>query len=168
MKWFFDCEFYEDGRTIELISLGLVDESGTRKHYWETTNSYELAHSSEWLQENVLPHLRRYPFVCERSVIAEQLKYVLLENGKPELWAYFSDYDWVAFCQLYGRMIDLPEGFPMFCRDLKQLMDEYGVKRDDLPAQRGAAHDALADAEWNRESYLWIKRGNYGLTEEYG
>lgn len=42
----------------------------------------------------------------------------------PEFYAYFADYDWVLFCSLFGRMIDLPNGFPMYCRDLKQMLDE--------------------------------------------
>lgn len=44
--------------------------------------------------------------------------------GNPEFYAYYADYDWVVFCWLFGRMIDLPKGFPMYCRDLKQMLDE--------------------------------------------
>lgn len=43
---------------------------------------------------------------------------------KPEFYGYYSDYDWVAFCWLFGKMIDLPKGFPMYCKDLKQMLDE--------------------------------------------
>ena len=42
----------------------------------------------------------------------------------PEFYAYYADYDWVAFCWIFGKMIDLPKGFPMYCRDLKQMLDE--------------------------------------------
>ncbi len=42
---------------------------------------------------------------------------------KPEFYAYYADYDWVVFCWLFGRMIDLPKGFPMYCKDLKQELD---------------------------------------------
>ncbi len=42
----------------------------------------------------------------------------------PEFYAYYSAYDWVAFCWIFGKMIDLPKGFPMYCRDLKQIFDE--------------------------------------------
>jgi len=42
----------------------------------------------------------------------------------PEFYAYYADYDWVVFCSLFGRMIDLPKWFPMYCKDLKQTMDE--------------------------------------------
>lgn len=41
-----------------------------------------------------------------------------------EFYAYYADYDWVLFCSLFGRMIDLPKGFPMYCRDLKQMLDD--------------------------------------------
>lgn len=44
--------------------------------------------------------------------------------NQPVFYGYFADYDWVLFCSLYGKMIDLPKGFPMYCRDLKQMLDE--------------------------------------------
>lgn len=43
---------------------------------------------------------------------------------KPEFYGYYADYDWVVFCWLFGLMIDLPNGFPKYCRDLKQMLDE--------------------------------------------
>jgi hypothetical protein len=48
------------------------------------------------------------------------------EYKKPDIsfYAYYADYDWVVFCSLFGRMIDLPKGFPMYCNDLKQSLDE--------------------------------------------
>lgn len=73
-----------------------------------------------------------------------------------EFWAYYADYDWVVFCSLFGRMIDLPKGLPMYCRDIKQLMDEIGLgvewKRSHCPDPKGE-HNALVDARWNKELY---------------
>lgn len=51
-------------------------------------------------------------------------KLILNFKEKVKFYAYYADYDWVAFCWLFGKMIDLPNGFPMYCRDLKQIMDE--------------------------------------------
>lgn len=45
-------------------------------------------------------------------------------RGNPEFYAYYADYDWVVFCWLFGKMMDLPTGFPMFCNDLKQILDD--------------------------------------------
>lgn len=49
---------------------------------------------------------------------------IIEKYGKPQFYGYYSDYDWVVFCWLFGKMIDLPKGFPMYCRDLKQIMDD--------------------------------------------
>lgn len=73
----------------------------------------------------------------------------------PEFWAYYADYDWVAFCQLFGRMIDLPRHFPMYCKDLKQLADEVGNPKFESPQNE---HDALADAKWNLEFYRFLTK----------
>jgi hypothetical protein len=39
-------------------------------------------------------------------------------------YGYYCDYDWVTFSWIFGKMIDLPNGFPMYCIDLKQILDE--------------------------------------------
>lgn len=85
--------------------------------------------------------------------------------NQPEFYGYYADYDWVLFCSLFGRMIDLPKGFPMYCRDLKQMLDEKqeGIKGDavefknrpDYPKQENE-HNALADAKWNYELYKFL------------
>jgi hypothetical protein len=49
---------------------------------------------------------------------------------EPEFYAYYADYDWVVFCSLFGTMMDLPKGFPMYCRDLKQMLDEKAEALD--------------------------------------
>ena len=40
-----------------------------------------------------------------------------------KFYGYYADYDWVVFCWLFGKMIDLPKGFPKYCIDLKQELD---------------------------------------------
>lgn len=49
-----------------------------------------------------------------------------------EVYGYFADYDWVLFCSLFGKMIDLPKGFPMYCIDLKQTLDEKATSLTQL------------------------------------
>ena len=48
----------------------------------------------------------------------------LVKDDSPKFYAYYAGYDWVVFCWLFGKMIDLPKGFPMYCIDLKQSLDE--------------------------------------------
>lgn len=38
-------------------------------------------------------------------------------------YGYYSAYDHVAMCWVFGKMIDLPKGFPMYTIDLKQSLD---------------------------------------------
>lgn len=103
-------------------------------------------------------------------------------RAQPEFYGYYCDYDWVLFCSLYGRMIDLPEGYPMYCRDVKQLVDEWvirsipsfvkhaggrpvtfdegltALKRDPNYPQNDQEHNSIADARWIHELYKFITK----------
>jgi hypothetical protein len=153
-RWFYDTEFNEDGTTIDLISIALVSEFG--QEYYAVSSEFDEARCNDWVKANVLPHLPpdESHLWKTRPEIAEDVRALLLRDGdEPELWAYFGDYDHVALCQLYGRMVDLPKGFPFLTLDLKQEMKRLGVPKERLPKQVGAEHDALADARWNREAW---------------
>ena len=85
------------------------------------------------------------------------------ESSKhPEFYAYYADYDWVAFCWLFGKMIDLPKGFPMYCIDLKQVLEtkteELEQTITDLktyPKQTNK-HNALSDALYCKHLYNFL------------
>jgi hypothetical protein len=153
MKFWFDTEFHEDGRTIDLISIGVVAEDG-REYYAETDFAAEKAGYTDWLKANVQPHLSRGG-EAERSRQIIRRELVEFMGDAPEIWAYYADYDWVALCQLHGTMMDLPKGWPMYCRDLKQLVDQCGNPH--LPAQTTTEHHALADAIWTKDTWLWLR-----------
>lgn len=159
-RWFMDTEFDENGSTIRLISIALVSEDGFSELYFCAKDGWEEGDCNDWVRANVVPKLPPEEDRFFRSAIRGHVERILLRDGKPEIWGYFADYDWVVFCQLFGRMVDLPKGMPMYCRDLKQLMDEQGIKRDHLPKQDEAgAHDALEDARWIRDAWLAIQAG---------
>lgn len=65
-------------------------------------------------------------------------------------------YDHVGLCQLWGRMIDLATGLPMFTNDIQQEARRLGVTWDELPPQPDGHHNALADARHNvvKREYL--------------
>lgn len=154
-RWFLDTEFHEDGRTIDLISVALVSEGG-EEHHW-VSSEFDEPRCSDWVKGNVLPLLPARSLWVPRATIAAEFKSVVLRERKPEFWGYFADYDWVAIAQLYGRMIDLPEGFPFYCHDLKQLMHYRGITKEALPPQADSEHDALGDARWVRQAWLYIR-----------
>lgn len=138
MRIYFDTEFIEDGRTIDLLSIGLVREDG--KTYYAEPAETDRNRASEWVAENVLPNLTGP--VKPRAAIAQEI--VEFVGDAPEFWAWYADYDWVALCQLFGTMMDLPSGWPMYCRDFKQVADERGLQ----VSQDDSDHNALGDALW--------------------
>jgi hypothetical protein len=150
VRIWFDTEFIEDGKTIDLISIGLVREDGTEL-YLESADCNK-SKASQWVVDNVFPHLTGE--IIRRPEIAERIRE--FAGNDPEFWAYYADYDWVVLCQLYGTMMQLPNGWPMFCRDLRQSLD--GVPLEEVPQQGKGEHHALADARWVRDTHLWLER----------
>jgi hypothetical protein len=174
LKYWYDTEFLEDGRTIELISIGIIAEDG--REYYAVND--ELANSParpfrgrlarrvkrhDWLMANVVPSLpkpsgdwnihmpKSWLFDFHNSAVKslariadEVASFLLADGAQPELWADYGAYDHVRLCQLWGRMIDLPSGIPMFTRDIQQEAARLGV--EDLPQQDQGLHNALADA----------------------
>ena len=64
-------------------------------------------------------------FVANRPINSNKEQWILDYDTKDvQFYGYYSDYDWVVFCWLFGKMIDLPKGFPMYCIDLKQILDD--------------------------------------------
>lgn len=154
MRYWYDCEFIDDGKTIDLISIGIVAEDG-RELYLESAD-FDKGKASQWVRENVLPQLKggeyRWPL---RSIKVTLLDFFDIEEyGKPELWGYYSAYDHVAFCQIFGTMMDLPASYPMYTRDIKQWCDQLG--NPNLPEQGKGEHNALEDARWNKRAWEFL------------
>ncbi len=100
-----------------------------------------------------------------------------------EFYGYYSSYDWVVFCWLFGKMNDLPGGFPKFCIDLKPYLDETAISlfskgltnleliksewhisncikrikdHENYPKEINA-HHSLEDAKWIKKLYKFLK-----------
>jgi hypothetical protein len=149
VKIWFDTEFIEDGKTIDLISIGMVREDG-RSYYAEAAEC-DLSRASDWVKKNVIPHLSGVK--TPRATIAAHIAEFAGET--PEFWAYFADYDWVVLCQLYGTMMELPSEWPFFCMDVKQLAVSAGNPK--LPEQGSVEHNALNDALWTKQAWDFIQ-----------
>jgi hypothetical protein len=155
VKYWFDTEFIEDGKTIDLLSIGIVAEDG-RELYLENLSA-DISRASDWVRENVIAHLDMVKHGVAYEEIGPKVRAFVQWDGdsfKPEFWAYYADYDWVAMCQLFGTMMDLPKGWPMYCRDVKQLCDDMGNPQ--LPEQPSTEHHGLADARWTREAWEFL------------
>jgi hypothetical protein len=131
-----------------------------------------------WLPKNVVAHLPRlhgderlhrwilsrsgrrhnpcmldfaHPHMMSRARIVDGVTDFILRAGPHiELWAYFGAYDHVVLAQLFGTMMDLPHGVPMFTHELMQEWIRAGQPADPPHTDE---HNALADAKWNRALY---------------
>lgn len=158
-RFFIDTEFLEAGSSqpVHFVSLGVVAEDG-RTYYAECSET-DLSLANDWVKKNVVPYLRGGEFAKTRAQIRDELVFFIgAQKRRPEFWGYFSAYDWVVFAQIFGTMVQLPQGMPMHCCDLKQWMDELGVTRQWLPEQEGTEHFALADAQWNKAVYDFLAK----------
>lgn len=191
MKYFVDCEFIEDGRTIDLISIGIVASDG--REYYAISTEFNEAKASDWVRKNVLANLppkylnlsdpsisprlkEEHKAWRSRQAIKEDLL-ILFAGGIPdskaaqrldwdkaikglEIWGEWCSYDWVAFCQIFGEMMDLPQGLPMRCRDIIQYSEDHlGIPSDRLPPslETEGNHHALLGAKTVMTRYSWLK-----------
>lgn len=177
---------------IDLISIGIVCEDG--RSYYAVSNEFSPKDADDWVRKNVIKQLpprfanttdpsirpsdKRNQFLWKTNnhikqdlldffgcVVENDYRLRWVTNQEIEIYGYYADYDWVLFCSLFGRMINLPVGFPMYCRDLKQMLDEKSVSSgvelhnikdsEDYPRQ-GNEHNALDDAIWNYKLYNFI------------
>jgi hypothetical protein len=148
MRYFYDCEFIEDGRTIELVSIGVVDENG--REFYAISTEFDPTRAIEWVRRNVLDKLPGPgdPAWRSRARIRDELLQYLLQPGEPiELWAWMASYDHVVLAQLWGDMRALPRVIPRFTHELRQQWEAFGEPH--LPAAPHDRHDALADARHN-------------------
>lgn len=182
MRVYLDTEFVDTGKTIDLISIGMVADDGKEFYRINASgNGVGVAANQSWLSKNVVPHLpvkihHRSEFPAKEQemfklmaagcwytwdtkhpdhefvVDGVQLRrdvYTFLSGYKDlELWADHAAYDHVVLAQLFGRMIDLPKGVPMFTHELMQEWERLG--KPDLPEQLYGAHHALHDARHNK------------------
>jgi len=156
MKYFLDTEFIEAGPDypIQLLSIGIVVEDG--REYYAVVDQIELALSlaDDWVYDNVIKHLD-FSKGKRRRVIAKEIVEFVSQKSNPSWIGYYSDYDWVVLCQLFGRMIDLPVGWPKYCLDLKQMATEcVNPVLPNLPDK--IEHHAMWDAREIKYRYDWL------------
>ncbi len=171
---FYDTEFRENGSTIDLLSIGIVRETGEEYYAVVADADWDAVKKDPWLLNNVwtgmpVRGLKTELFstsdglasrvktagvldtssslVKPKWVIANEVRDFLQTTPDLELWAWYAAYDHVALAQLWGRMINLPKGIPMWTNDLKQEAERLG--NPTLPEQEEGVHNALADARHN-------------------
>ena len=174
MRYFIDTEFIEDGRTIDLISIGIVDESD--REYYAINSNCQFDRANEWVQKNVYPsigitlegkhNMVRFPeskslneLYKTYDIIATEIKDFILANPDRkdiEVYADYGHYDYVALCQLYGAMCNLPKGFPYYFFDIQSMAKIFGKTKlpDDLEIE--GKHNALLGAKSCKQRFEYL------------
>ena len=196
----YDTEFIDDGLTITPLSIAMRRSDGeTLYAVNDSLEAMARAADNAWLRDHVLrwlpidlelrtdmatgsitAHVQwdadhpDYGAVRPIDEIADQVEDFVLERPDPQLWGYYSDYDHVFYAQLFGPMIELPDGMPKFTLDVKQYAVMLGdPKLPPLPAEIVTAvysgvrreHDARYDAheeEWHLD---WLRNEERSRTD---
>jgi len=166
VRFFYDTEFIEDGRTIELVSIGVVAEDG--REFYAVSTAFDPTRAIEWVRRNVLDKLPPPADPAWRSpsrIRDDLLDFLLAPGERVELWAWMAGYDHVTLAQLWGDMRALPREIPRFTHELRQRWEDLGSPP--LPPASEEQHDALADARHNLARWVAMNAaGDLGHTPD--
>jgi hypothetical protein len=181
----YDTEFLEDGKSIDLISIGMVRADGAEYYAVNSDANWARISTQRWLCENVVPYLplmtkgvrkatpgentnvaSSWKFALDLTdtrvkpawVIANEVREFILAVDDPKLWADHAAYDHVVLAWLWGSMMQLPAGIPMWTHDLRQEIERAGNPQ--IPAPGGIvqpAHHALGDAREVMHRLNWLR-----------
>lgn len=193
----YDTEFIDDGSTIAPLSIAMVRLSDNASLYAVNSDLATMARAAEhdWLRENVLRWLPLtvelgmgyaaleakvawdtdhpdYKCVYSLDEIRDMVEDFVSAKNDTQLWAYYASYDHVLYAQLFGPMVELPDGMPIFTMDLKHEVEMYGgIKLPSLPDEivksefggKRMEHHALYDATEEAFQLRWLAKQNSKL-----
>lgn len=143
-----DCDF---SKADDWVAKNVLEPIGLSKSGWTETpdmmsprikEQYLACKSKEEIKHEVAWFIKSPEIEIDGKYIEQNVYDFELKNA-PEFWADYAAYDWVVFCQLFGKMIDLPKSFPMYCNDIQQ---EFTRRKERIEISNSWEHNALSDA----------------------
>ena len=143
IKVYFDCEFTGLTKNCDLISIGLVSETG--KGFYAEFTDYDKSKISDidWMNSNVINNLflndneedfgvitkdKSYSIFFKRDITYwiketliewfKTLKKSELKENEIQLYSDCSHFDFVLFLSLFGSALELPEFISPVCHDI--------------------------------------------------
>lgn len=169
MNCFLDTEFHEYGNQIDLISIGILKANGETLYLVNKDFNIGKAWKNDWLRKNVLRIIfdealqgMDYDFTLQNFKLlieggAHSLSDIkeavanFLHEPNIKLHGWYSAYDFVILCFLFGGLMKLPKNFPRYMIDLKPI-----VGNQEIPHFKNTKkHHALEDAKWNQKVFEW-------------
>jgi hypothetical protein len=170
-----NCQFYENGRTIDLISIAVVAPDGEFFYGINQNMPFGPISNHAWLMEHVMPSLPvrlgfanpwdadhpDFQYLRPLSTIAESVRRFITRYEDPCLWSDYSAYNHVALAQLWGPMVDLPEGIPMWTADVQQEIRRLGASG--VPELEFEDRHALTSAWHNQKVRKFLRAWEKGI-----
>lgn len=194
IRVYLDTEFIEKKGNMQLISIGLYapkqEGLSEGREYYAISKDFNPNDADPWVWDNVIVKLDSKSTWKQQAVIAWEVVNFIADlfelqvmqggNGNMffdpkkgtyvdsnldiEFWADYCAYDWVLFCSLFGSMVDLPRGLPMYCNDLQQLLKMTKATKTGMLAQKPETlHIAIEDAKWDYDFHRHIE--NYWIPD---
>lgn len=153
---FFDTEFTDLIVDPQLISIGLVDESGERTFYAELSDTYRLDDVGYFAREAVLPQLEGGAMCLTMAELRDQLRAWLEAFGEPVKLATDSlSWDWPWIQEIFEDLATWPQNL-----DGKPLILTQDQAFNQAVEQAFASglrrHHALDDAKANRLGWIAV------------
>lgn len=170
---FFDTEFYENGETINFLSIGCIKEDGQQLYLVNRDFDYDWMvedckargnlETIDFLNKNVFNQLNSTP---QNTFSMKGIKNILMDyiGVNPILWTSTGSYDWVMVMQtFFGIMVHKPKDWPYMQMDTNQLKNMFPQVKKDLSLfpfswPKEGEHNALFDACEVYAKYLSYKK----------
>lgn len=139
---------------IPLISLGMVDESGTKTFYAELQDGWDQKDCSEFTMQTVLPLLEGGPAMISREQLISDLQYWL--SSFNDRVVFYCDYivDWYFVRNLLkDQPIEIDYELVRYWAQDEQIAYEWMLNNFFDPVTR-PRHHSLNDAMGLRETWM--------------
>lgn len=157
IRIFFDTQFTDLIVDSQLISIGLIDETGERTFYAELSDTCRLADVGDFAREAVLPQLEGGAARLTMAELREQLRVWLEAFGEPvRLVTDSLSWDWPWIQEIFEDLATWPpnlDGKPLILAQ----ETEFNLAIERAFADGLRRHHALDDAKANRLG--WIAAG---------
>ena len=163
-------ELWENEKGAKLTNADFNSGIFNYKHLKSLINKYGKTN------EQIAEEVKHFVYGI-KNIDAFPTKNEAIEKMNIQFYGYYSAYDHVTLCWLFGKMIDLPKGFPMLTHDIKQYMDLVAETKKYSDPTRNArsiaeclediksnprypketnSHHSLFDAKWNKKLYNFL------------
>lgn len=163
VDYFFNSEFIETEREIDLISLGIVAADG--REFYAISTEFDASRANEFVRTTVLPLLEPPddPAWMSRAAMKERLL-AFIGSDIPRFWSWLAaPYDFMVMARLFPLAERVPDGWRYTAYDVSLLVENAGLSvhpvDPSLPQAPPNVHHALADARWVRDLYRAVNAG---------